>query len=179
MSTEIMNAHDAIRSRRSVRRFDPSRTVSDEALHTILDCAMSAPTAVNSREWSFVVARSPETRTALADAHPYCKFAKLDGAVCIVLCATPSMERAPGHWQHDCGACAENALVAAAALGIGATWASIHPHEDRVAGFRRVLQLPEDVVPFCILTFGYPPAGEPLAVRPSRYDAAKVHTEKW
>ena len=128
--TDLTRTLDAIQARRSVRQYDPERTVSEEAMHTIVECAMCSPTAVNSREWHFVVVRDATRRAKLAGAVPYCKFAAEPTAVCVVVCAELAKEKAPGHWPQDCGAAVQTMLVAAASLGIGSTWTSIHPFED-------------------------------------------------
>ena len=56
-----MDALDAIRRRRSVRRYT-DRPVSDADLDRILRLALLAPTGHNAQAWSFVVVREPELR---------------------------------------------------------------------------------------------------------------------
>lgn len=66
-STEPLDVLEAIRRRRSVRRFAPD-PVPDEILLTLLEAAHQAPSAMNLQPWEFVVVRSPETKEALARA---------------------------------------------------------------------------------------------------------------
>ena len=113
-----------------MRKYDPERTVEDEKMHIILDCAMCSPTAVNSREYRFIVVRDPETRKKFSECLPYCKFSAEPTAVCVVVCAELAKEHAPGHWPQDCGAAVHAMLIGAASLGIGATWTSLHPFEE-------------------------------------------------
>lgn len=61
-----MEALDAIRKRRSVRRYT-DRPVADGDLDRILRLALLAPTGHNAQAWSFVVVREPERRAQLAD----------------------------------------------------------------------------------------------------------------
>ena len=61
-----MEALDAIRARRSVRRYTDA-PVSDEDIDTVLRLALLAPTGHNAQAWSFVVVREPERRAALAE----------------------------------------------------------------------------------------------------------------
>jgi nitroreductase len=61
-----MDALDAIRRRRSVRRYT-DRPVSDEDIDRVLRLALLAPTGHNAQAWSFVVVREPARRAALAD----------------------------------------------------------------------------------------------------------------
>jgi nitroreductase len=61
-----MDALDAIRRRRSVRRYT-DRPVSDEDLDQLLRLALLAPTGGMAQAWSIVVVRDPDRRAALAD----------------------------------------------------------------------------------------------------------------
>lgn len=61
-----MDALEAIRRRRSVRRYT-DRPVSDEDLDELLRLALLAPTGGMAQAWSIVVVREPERRAALAE----------------------------------------------------------------------------------------------------------------
>lgn len=61
-----MSVFAAIRTLRAVREFT-AEPVSDEALRTILDLAVCAPSAGNRQPWEFVVVRDPATRRAIRD----------------------------------------------------------------------------------------------------------------
>ena len=61
-----MDALEAIRKRRSVRRFT-DRPVSEEDLDEILRLALLAPTGGMQQAWSLLVVRDRERRVALAD----------------------------------------------------------------------------------------------------------------
>jgi nitroreductase len=55
--------------RRSIRGYDESREVSEEAVRVILDCARWAPSGGNGQPWEFVVVRDKETRDKIADIY--------------------------------------------------------------------------------------------------------------
>lgn len=61
-----MNADDAIRLRRSVRRYT-DRPVPDAVVDECLRLALLAPTGGMAQAWSFIVVRDPETRAQLAE----------------------------------------------------------------------------------------------------------------
>lgn len=61
-----MDASDAIRLRRSVRRFT-DRPVPEADLDELLRLALLAPTGGMSQAWSIIVVRDPDRRAALAD----------------------------------------------------------------------------------------------------------------
>jgi nitroreductase len=55
--------------RRSIRGYDESREVSEEAIRAILECARWAPSGGNGQPWEFVVVRDKETRDKIADIY--------------------------------------------------------------------------------------------------------------
>lgn len=61
-----MNADDAIRQRRSVRRYTAT-PVADEDIDALLRLALLAPTGGMAQAWSFVVVRNEETRRQVAE----------------------------------------------------------------------------------------------------------------
>jgi nitroreductase len=61
-----VNAQDAIRQRRAVRRYT-DRPVPDEELDRLLRLALLAPTGHGAQAWGFIVVRDPERRAALAE----------------------------------------------------------------------------------------------------------------
>lgn len=62
-----MNTIDAILKRRSIRKYTEQK-LSEEDIHTILRCAMSGPSAVNARDWSFIVVDEKEELEKWAQA---------------------------------------------------------------------------------------------------------------
>ena len=56
-----------VEGRRSTRRYDESRHVSDEIVRTILDCARWAPSGGNGQPWEFIVVREQAVRHHIAD----------------------------------------------------------------------------------------------------------------
>lgn len=61
-----MEALEAIRGRRSVRRYT-DRPVAERDLDVLMRLALLAPTGHNAQAWSFIVVREPERRAALAE----------------------------------------------------------------------------------------------------------------
>ena len=74
-------------ARRSIRKFADA-PVTDDQVQILLEAAMAAPSANNSRPWHFVVERKRETREAIASSHPYAKMA-VQAPVVIVPCGEP------------------------------------------------------------------------------------------
>lgn len=61
-----INLHEFLRSRRSIRRFQP-RLVEAEVLERILTTATHAPSAHNRQPWRFAVLTQPEPKSHLSD----------------------------------------------------------------------------------------------------------------
>lgn len=65
-----MDCTEALRARRSVRKFKQGVKIPSEHLRLRLEAAMMAPSAVNSRPWEFYVVERRETLERLMQAHP-------------------------------------------------------------------------------------------------------------
>jgi len=174
-----MEAIKAIKGRRSVRTFDTSREVSEETVRTLLDAAMSAPSAVNEQPWHFVVLRDKAIQAQLPTVNPYAAMATT-APVVIIVCGEPALEHpmAKGMWVQDCSAATENLLVAAHALGLGAVWTAIAPIPERIDGIRKLIHAPEGIVPLAAIPIGYP-AQQQAQERPSRFRQDRFHVNGW
>ena len=179
MSCDLKDCITAMKARRSVRKFDDSKTISEEDMKMIVECGMSAPTAVNQRSFHFVVVRDQAMRDKLAEFYTYAQFIRCPTAVAVLVCSETAKLKFAQYWQQDCAAATENMLVAAASRGIGSTWSGVYPaQEPKEKDVRALLGIPEGIQIFDIIGFGYPD-GEPLAPRPTRFEDALYHTEKW
>ena len=163
---------DTIFARRSIRKYT-SEPVSHESIRTLLEAAMAAPSASNRKPWQYVVVTERETLDALAEAHPHGKMlseAPLAVAVCGDL---TEMER---YWVQDCSAATENVLLAVTALDLGAVWLGVFPRDERVSSVRRILDLPEHIMPLNVIAIGHP--AEEKSPR-TQFDESRVHWERW
>ena len=181
------SALDVIMTRTSIRNFtgDP---VSQEQLETILRAGMAAPSAINIQPWRFVVLTDKERIAELFGGGFRAQMFTSAGAVIVVCGQTTFMRKPWGQpdapeelsdnifWFEDCSAAAQNILLAAHALGLGAVWTAGYPAMDRVAPLAQSLGLPSDVLPLCVIPIGVP------AENPDPKDKWKpenIHWEKW
>ena len=169
-----MDIFTALHTRRSIRNYT-EEPVSERELHALLDAAMIAPSAGNARPWQFIVVDDPELLKQVPTLNPYAGMAPMAGTG-ILVCGDPDAEKYKGFWVQDCSAAIQNMLLAATGLGLGAVWTGIYPVEERVTGFRRLLGLPESIVPLALIVIGHPAVE---AERKSRFEAAKVHHNAW
>ncbi|MBM3442429.1 MAG: nitroreductase family protein [Bacteroidetes bacterium] len=66
--TSLLNAkafESLVQSRRSVRKFDRSVSVPEEAIHRSLQCALLSPNSSNMQLWHFTWVKSPEVRARM------------------------------------------------------------------------------------------------------------------
>ena len=80
------------------------------------------------------------------------------------------------YWYLDCSAAAQNILLAAESMGLGAVWTAAYPYEDRMEVVRKYTHLPENILPLCVIPFGYPATKEQPK---QKYDEKKIHYNQY
>lgn len=167
---------EAILQRRSVRDFT-DKPVSEEVLTSLLEAGMCAPSAGNERPWHFIIVTERSLLEGITEFHEYSKMLKHAPAA-IIVCADLNCDKYPGvgYWVQDCAAATQNILIAAQYKGLGACWLGMYPKKERVEGLRRLLNIPEHIVPFAGIALGYPAAVKSPG---SRYDGSRVHRNGW
>ena len=168
-----MDAIENILTRRSVRHFGPN-PVPDEELDILLRAAMQAPSAGNAQPRHFVVITDRKVLDEVPKFHTSAGFI-VEAPAAIPICADENVAR-PGRWLLDCSAAAENMLLAAHARGLGACWIGIQPEPVRIEGVSRLLGLPANVHPLCLIAVGYPTETPPAV---NRYLPQRIHTNRW
>ena len=150
-----MNATEAIRARRSIRKFIRGAEIPEEHLRLMLEAAMMAPSACNTRPWDFTVVRDQKAREGIAATHPYAKMVA-EASLAVVVGARPDL--LPGgmaeFWPQDCAAATENLLLQATALGYGAVWCGVYPQKERMDAIRGIVG--GESVPFSVIAVGVP-----------------------
>jgi nitroreductase len=169
MSEHVINT---IFARRSIRKYTSER-ISDKDLTTLLEAAMAAPSASNRTPWHFIVITDRGTLDELATVHPYGSMLS-DAPLGIAVCGDTQISS--HYWVQDCSAATENLLLAATALGLGAVWLGVYPREERVDAIRKVLRIPEHIVPLNVVSIGHP--AEEKDPR-TQYKESRVHHEYW
>ena len=165
-----------IMTRTSVRKFT-DRAIASDTLEQLVKCGMAAPTAVNKQPWAFVVVTDRVVLDSLENVHPWANLKTATAAIIVCGDYEKKLEGEAGeYWVQDCSAATENILLAAHAYGLGAVWCGVYPTTERIAGVRRVLDLPSTIMPLNIITMGYPAtANEPK----DKWNPDVVHFQKW
>jgi len=152
-----LDVFEAIKTRRSIRTFT-NQEVSEIEIKKILDAARWAPSAGNVQPWIFVVVRNKEIKRKLAEA-ALNQFFIEEAPVVIVVCAdrersgmSYGSRGADLYCIQDTAAAAQNILLAAHALGLGACWVGAFNEEE----VRLILKAPREVRPVAIIPIGCP-----------------------
>jgi nitroreductase len=169
-----MDTIQAIMTRRSIRRFE-NREIEEQTIETLLRAAMQAPSGHNLQPWQFIVITQRSTLSAIPEFHLYAKMLH-EAPAAILVCGDTRIEESIEYINTGCSAAAENLLLAAHELGLGAVWLGIYPKEHRVEGICRLLELPPYIIPIALVALGY--AAEKKQPE-DRFRPERVHRNSW
>ncbi len=183
-----LSAIDAIFTRRSVRSYSPQR-LDRSTIHSLLDAAVQAPTAMHLEPWRFVViqdraalkrfsevvkghwgAEAPKYRELHAHgADDGRRFAEqfaspdfnvfYDAGTLILICAKPLGPFVAA----DCWLAAENLMLAAGALGLGTCCIGSATSALNSSAIKAALEVPADVEVVVPVIVGVPADDQPSA----------------
>ena len=141
--------YSAILARRSIRRFK-AISVEHEKIDMLLKAAMAAPSACNLQPWSFIIVDDPDILTQLKNTTAQGNYnAPLAIVVCGVCKHIPWSDEG---WRQDCGAAAQNIMLEGTELGLASVCIGGFDDDDLC----KILEIPDDVHPVCIIELGYP-----------------------
>lgn len=185
---------EVLTSRTSLRKYD-QKEISKEHLDIILECAMRAPTAGNMMLYSIIVIKDrakKDTLSKTCDNQPFIATAP------VVLVFTADYKKTFDYYKlsnvkefcegkgeefvgptHadlllsscDANIAAQNAVIAAEALGIGSCY--IGDIMENYEKHRELLNLPDFVFPVSMLCLGYYPEGTKRTIH-NRFDRKYV-----
>lgn len=173
---ELNNTIKTIFDRASVRSFE-NNPISKDQLNLILKAGMAAPSARNLQPWAFIAITDRTILENLANGLPYAKML-FEATAAIVVCGVPDKagDSPEGYWVQDCSAATQNILLATESIGLGAVWTGVYPRTERIEIVRKVLDIPQNVIPLNVIPIGYP-KGES---RPKdKFKPENIRWEKW
>lgn len=179
-------------ARRSVREFGPG-DVTDDQLRALVAAAQSAPTSSNLQPWSVVAVRDPARRARLAELAAGQRFVAEAPLLLVWVADLGRVRRlaeragtsvdAADYLETtligfvDTSLAAQNAVVAAASLGLGSTFVgALRNHPEAVA---RELALPPHAVAAFGLAVGHPDPTEDAGIKPRLPQSAVLHHEQY
>lgn len=139
----MMDTFHAIRTLRSVRKFEP-RPVPDEIILRVLNAGRLSGSAKNTQPWQFILIKDRALMEALSRCGKYAQHLK-GAAFAIVLLTDRDA-------SYDAGRCSQNMMLAAWNDGVGSCIATMHQAEDA----KQVLGVPAEYKLQQVISFGYP-----------------------
>ncbi|MCL1928145.1 MAG: nitroreductase family protein [Treponema sp.] len=147
--------NSSIKNRRSIRKYKSDKPVTKDQLNQLLEAAMMAPSACNSRPWEFIAVTKREILDEIARIHPFAKMCKTATAAIIVV-AIPQEGMPSGYFSQDCAAATQNILLEAVAIGLGACWCGVYPRGERIDSLRKLFNINEPKILFNVIAVGTP-----------------------
>ena len=166
-----MKLKEALLKRRSCRKYK-DRLVSDELIKELMIAAMSGPSACNKKPWEFYIVKSEEKLNQLRKAGRAFDY---NSPLHIVVCGNKDKgltNKVEDFWIQDCSSAIENILLMATSLGLGTCWCGVFPVDERMEEVKRILNLPDNIVPLGLIHVGYPDCE--LEER-TQYDEENIH----
>lgn len=171
-SQEANPTLETIFNRKSVRKYT-ERPVDKEMLETLVRAGMAAPSSRDRRPWEFIIVTDRNLLDTMGDGLPLARMLKETKQAIIVCGDTIKSNNA---WQLDCSAAAQNVLLAAESMGLGAVWTAAYPYPERMKIVRDALQLPEHIVPLTVIPIGYPVGMEKTK---DKFNKKQMHYNGW
>jgi len=186
-----MEIFEAIKSRRSVRRFS-QKPVEDKDIEIILDAVRHSPTWANMQCWRFIVVKNAKTKQVISElssveallkpmgykANP-AKKGIAEAPVVIVACADPfqsGLLHNQPYYMTDVGIASQTLMLAAKGLDLGTVFVGIFDEE----GIRNLLNIPSNLRVVGIFPIGYPTEEKKEIPMPPRKSLSEiVFYEKW
>ncbi|MCR5113868.1 MAG: nitroreductase family protein [Acholeplasmatales bacterium] len=170
----------AIFKRKSVRRY-LDKPLKKEEIDIIMKAAVSGPTCVNSKDWSFIVVTDKKMLNKMADLNGKPAEPLRGAALGVLICGDydKAFMYAKDYWVVDGAIAGENMIIAATELGIGSVWLGTWPQMDRVEAQKKLFNLPDNQIPHSIIAFGYPEDPNDLKEERNDYDMSAIHYNNW
>ena len=167
-----MQVFEVIKKRRSIRKFQPDKEISQRQAEKLLEAANWAPSAGNLQSYKLVIVREEKIKEKLA-AQGFVSQAPVVFVACAdgELSASRYGQRgAELYAVQDATLALYNLWLAAVEMGLGACWVGAFDKEN----VAKTLELPSNLRPVGILPVGYPAKTPSPTSRKSIEEITKV-----
>ena len=145
-----------IKKRRSIRKFKPD-PIEEEKIEKLIEAIIWAPSAGNRQMRKFYFVFDKNLKKKIAMASLYQMFIE-EAPLVIVACGDKGIERyyeergLENYLFCDVSASIQNLMLVAYEEGLGTCWVGAFD-EDKI---KKILNLPENLLPVAIIPVGYP-----------------------
>lgn len=169
-----MNTIDAIKTRRSIRKYK-NIAVKSSDIEEILISGMCAPSAYNRQPWEFIVV---DDRSILDGITTFSDHASMivKAPLAILILADKKIEESIEHCFEGCAASVQNMLLTIHEKGLGGVWTGVYPSKDRINGFKDHFKLPSHIEPIALIVIGYP---DESPTKKETFSKEKIHYNSW
>ncbi len=153
-----MEYYELIRSRESVRNYDPDKPVPEKILRNILDAGNLAPSACNLQPYKFLVISSPEMLEKVRECYQRDWFRDAPHVLIVVGLSNKSWKRQYDGYnsvETDVTIAMTQMILAAENEGVSTCW--IAAYNPPI--LKEALNLCESELIFGIISLGYPKEG--------------------
>ncbi|MDE5881589.1 MAG: nitroreductase family protein [Muribaculaceae bacterium] len=156
MNTEYQTFLNLCQERRSIRHYT-SQPIPHKTIEDILKIGALAPSSYGQNPVEFFVIEGRENLDSLADCKAMGAPSVRNAQVAVVVAADTDKGEL---WVEDASVAAENILLAAQSLGIGACWNQIHLRKGQHTSASReicsLIGIPSRYEVLCIISLGFP-----------------------
>ena len=145
-----MEFFEAVDSRYSVRKYSDKK-VEPEKIERIIKSANIAPTAKNTNCVRVYAVTSEQKLGQMKKVSPCTYGAPLLFAVCSDEDVAWKNDSGKSRGEMDASIAADHIMLSATALGLGTCWVCLFDEAE----MRKVLDLPQNIQPQCIIVCGY------------------------
>jgi len=133
-----------------------NKQIPMELLGEVIQAGTCAPSAGNLQNWAFVIVTESEKKEEIATAclnQPWMKQAPVHLIVCDKVDKITDIYPTRGklYATQACAIAAQNIMLKATDLGLHSCWVGAFNEES----IRRILHIPDEVVPEMVITLGY------------------------
>ena len=176
-----MEFNEALKSRRSIRKYDGSKKVTRKDMESLIEAGLLAPSWKNFETARYYVALSDDAIKAVRDALPEFNYNNTGGAAFIAvsfvpdrsgtgLKGEPATELCHNEWgAYDLGLSTENMLLKATELGLGTLIMGLSDREK----IKEIFAIPENEILMSVIAVGYPDINPEMPRRKKIEDVAK------
>lgn len=154
-------------------RFQES--ISNQLIQEIIKAASGRAFVGRKKPWHFIIVRDRNTLDKLRWSFPDSKVLQ-KASIAVVLCGDQQIQAQLGNLISDCYTASSNLVFAAYANALQPEWVRAFPDKERINELRKLLDLPEYVLPFTLIAISSPTTPQKLDSRRFR---GFIHYNGW